>query len=137
MSEDKPPELVMVPLIRARFCELIAIATPLRAQSEQLFLMGLLSAMDAILDMPMNALLAELPVSDEIKFALMGGAGKFRDVYEIVLNYETGTWEPLLHAVKRARLNEADIPEFFLKSLDWANQVSSLAAPEPAPKSMA
>jgi EAL and modified HD-GYP domain-containing signal transduction protein len=131
MSEDKPAELVMLPLIRARFCELIAMSTVLLSKAEELFLMGLLSAMDAILDMPMNALLAEIPVSEEIKFALLGGEGKFRDVYEIVSNYETGTWEPLLQAVKRVRVSEELIPELFLRSLDWANQVVSLDAPEP------
>ena len=136
MSEDKPAELVILPLIRARFCELIALATVLRYKSEELFLMGLLSAMDAILDIPMNALLSEIPVCDEIKFALMGGAGKFRDVYEIVSNYETGTWEPLLEAVKRVHMNEEAIPELFLKSLDWANQVFSLDSPQPTPTSI-
>jgi len=134
MSEDKPAELVMLPLIRARFCELIALATILRYQAEELFLMGLLSAMDAILDMPMNALLGEIPVSDDIKFALLGGAGKFRDVYEIVLNYETGSWEPLLQALKRVRISEELLPQLFLQSLDWANQVSSLDLPEPTPQ---
>jgi c-di-GMP-related signal transduction protein len=128
MGEDKPTETIMVPLIRARFCELIATATTLRAKADQLFLMGLLSAMDALLDTPMTALLSEIPVADEIKDALLGKAGSFRDVYEIVSNYEAGTWEPLLQAVKRVRINEEVIAELFLKSLDWANQVSSLAS---------
>lgn len=126
MGEDKPTELVMMPLIRARFCELIAAATALRAKADQLFLMGLLSAMDAILDTPMNALLSEIPVPNEIKDALLGADGQFRDVYEIVSNYEAGTWEPLLEAIRRVHVNEEAIPELFLKSLDWANQVSSL-----------
>jgi c-di-GMP-related signal transduction protein len=127
MGEDKPAELVMVPLVRARFCELIAAITSLRARADELFLMGLLSGMDAILDTPMSALLSEIPVPDEIKDALLGKVGHFRDVYEIVSNYETGTWEPLLQAVGRVRVKEELVPELFLKSLDWANQVWSLA----------
>lgn len=43
----------------------------------------------------------------------MGGDGKFRDVYKIVSNYETGAWEPLLEAVKRVGVHSADhAPEF-------------------------
>ena len=127
MGEDKPAELVMVPLVRARFCELIAAISALRARADELFLMGLLSGMDAILDTPMSALLTEIPVPNEIKDALLGKVGQFRDVYEIVSNYETGTWEPLLQAVERVRVKEELVPELFLKSLDWANQVWSLA----------
>ena len=127
MGEDKPRELVMVPLVRARFCELIAATTDLRAKAGELFLMGLLSAVDAILDTPMSVVLDGLPVPHEIKAALLGRAGRFRDIYEIVSNYETGTWDPLLQALGRARVKEEFVPELFLKSLDWANRVISFA----------
>lgn len=127
MGEDKSRELIMVPLVRARFCELIATATALRPKSGELFLMGLLSAIDAILDTPMSSVLEGLPVPNEIKEALLGQPGMFRDVYEIVSNYETGTWEPLLQALGRAHVKEESVPELFLNSLDWANQVISFA----------
>jgi len=127
MGDDKPRELVMVPLVRARFCELLATLTNLRARANELFLMGLLSAMDAILDAPMSTVLAEIAVPDEIKEALRGHAGQFRDVYDIVSNYEAGTWEPLLEALKRTRVKEEVVPELFLTSLDWANQVMTMS----------
>ena len=123
MSEDKPVELVMIPLLRARFCELIATNSSLARKSHELFLMGLLSAMDAILETPMTTLLEGIPVSEAIKDALLGKDGQFRDVFEIVSNYETGTWEPLLQAVGRAQVKEELVPELFLKSLDWASEV--------------
>jgi EAL and modified HD-GYP domain-containing signal transduction protein len=81
--------------------------------------------MDAILDTPISALLEDMPVSDEIREALLDKGGQFRDVYEIVSNYENGAWEPMLEAVGRSRVNEEAVPELFLKSLDWANQVMS------------
>jgi EAL and modified HD-GYP domain-containing signal transduction protein len=127
MGEDKPRELVVVPLVRARFCELIATISNLRARAGELFLMGLLSAIDAILDSPMSKVLADIPVPNEIKEALLGREGQFRDIYEIVSNYETGTWESLHQAVGRARVKEELVPELFFKSLDWATQVVSFA----------
>jgi c-di-GMP-related signal transduction protein len=127
MSEGKPRELVVVPLIRARFCELIAAISRLKARADELFLMGLLSTIDAILDRPMSTVLADMPVPDEIKEALLGQGGEFRDIYEIAANYETGTWEPLHKAVERARVKEDLVPELFMKSLDWANQLISFA----------
>ena len=54
MGEDKPRELIVLPLIRARFCELLAPVARLAGSSNDLFLLGLLSAIDAILDMNMD-----------------------------------------------------------------------------------
>ena len=127
MAENKPRELVVVPLVRARFCELIAAVSNLRARAGELFLMGLLSAVDAILDLPMNVVLDDIPIPNEIKEALLGHGGQFRDIYEIVSSYEAGKWEPLHQAVSRAQVNEELVPEIFFKSVDWANQVVSFA----------
>jgi len=77
MGSDKPHELVLVPLPRARFCELLAEAGELRNRANDLFLMGLLSALDAIMDLPMSSVLADIPVQQEIKEALFGQAGRF------------------------------------------------------------
>lgn len=46
MSDEKPQELVMLPLIRARFCKLMAPCAGLAASSNDLFLLGFLSAID-------------------------------------------------------------------------------------------
>jgi len=127
MARNKPPELVMVPLVRARFCELLAGITKLRTQAGDLFLMGLLSAMDAILDRPMSVILADIQVDAKIKEALLGLASPFRDLYEVVLDYETGSWAPLEKSAGRLHIDENLLPDLFLRSLDWANQITSIA----------
>jgi hypothetical protein len=56
-------------LARARFCELLSS----RLQSKtDLFLMGLLSVMDAVLEVSMDVLLEQLPVERETKAVLLG-----------------------------------------------------------------
>jgi c-di-GMP-related signal transduction protein len=127
MGEDKPNELIMVPLLRARFCELLAPVTGLIHKAGNLFFMGLLSVMDAIMDMPLSTVLADIPVQDEIKGALLGQAGQLRDVLEIAINYETGTWEQLVEVTKRARVDEELVPDLFDQSLDWAKGVMNIA----------
>lgn len=127
MGDDKSPELVMTLLVRARFCELLAECAGLKKQECDLFLMGLLSGMDAILDLPMSAILADIPVEDEIKKALLGNPGYFRDVLEIAMSYETGTWKQLIESAKQARVHEEVVPDLFLQSLTWAGQVLGVA----------
>ncbi len=72
MGEDKPQELLVLPLIRARFCELLAPPARLAEASNDLFLLGLLSAIDAILDMRMEDVLKEIAIRPEIRDALLG-----------------------------------------------------------------
>src|SRR5208283_4764093 len=61
-AEQKCSELILMGLTRARFCELLSN----RLQSNtDLFLMGLLSIMDAILEASMDTLLEQLPVEHE------------------------------------------------------------------------
>jgi len=50
--------------------------------------MGLLSVADALLDKPMDEVLLQLPVSQDVKAALCGGQNRFRDVYEVLLAME-------------------------------------------------
>ena len=85
--------------------------------------MGLLSAMDAIMDVPMTAVLADIPLQEEIRTTLLGQAGPFRDILGIVLGYEQGNWQQLAEAAKRVQVNEDFIPDLYAQSLDWAKQV--------------
>src|SRR5260370_40482549 len=68
-AEQKCSELALMGLTRGRFCELLS--GRVHANTD-LFLLGLLSIMDAVLDVSMEALLEQLPVEHETKAALLG-----------------------------------------------------------------
>jgi c-di-GMP-related signal transduction protein len=70
MASDKPPELIRTALTRAFFYEAISHPIGIPAQSSDLFLMGLLSVSDAILDRPIQQILAGLPISPQVSTAL-------------------------------------------------------------------
>lgn len=91
---DKPHELLTTAVIRARMAELVAAARG-RASREAAFLTGLLSVLDALLDQPMEELLAALPLADELRAALLHHQGELGAVLDAVLAYERGDWERL------------------------------------------
>ncbi|MBI1740579.1 MAG: HDOD domain-containing protein [Candidatus Koribacter versatilis] len=86
-AEQKCSELVLTGLARARFCELLSAR--LRSDSD-LFLMGLLSIMDAILEVRMDVLLEQLPVDKETKAALLGQASRLRPLYQLITHAGAG-----------------------------------------------
>jgi c-di-GMP-related signal transduction protein len=122
MATDKQEELVVNSIIRAHFCEALAPVIGLENRATDLYLMGLLSMLDAILDRPMTEVLVEIAVSDEIKAALMNEHTPFRDVFELVVNYERGDWKQFARLASELQADEADIPPIYVESLERAQQ---------------
>ena len=125
MGDGKPEELIALPLVRARFCELLAPLAGLADAANDLFLLGLLSAIDAILDMSMPDILKEITLRAEIHDALLGIPNEFRELFEIVLAYELADWDRMDAAVARLHVAAADIPALHLQSLEWARGILS------------
>jgi c-di-GMP-related signal transduction protein len=93
LGDEVAEGLLRLPLLRAMFCELIGKKVHLHRETNELFLLVLLSVMDALLNMRMLDVLAQIPVDEEIKKALLGKESRYRPIFEVVLDYESGTWE--------------------------------------------
>jgi c-di-GMP phosphodiesterase len=102
---------------------LLAPAAGLADSSNDLFLLGLISATDAILDMKMDDVLKELTLREEIRNALLGAQNTLRRVFDIVLLYEAGAWDELKLAASALKIGEDVVPGIFVESVDWARNV--------------
>ena len=94
LMEGKPEALLVTALVRARMCELVA--SSVNEKSEQMFTIGLLSLLDALMDMPMIELLDELALSSSIKLALLDHDGINGEILLNVILYEQGQWSELI-----------------------------------------
>jgi EAL and modified HD-GYP domain-containing signal transduction protein len=121
-AEQGCSELVLMGMTRARFCELLS--TRLRS-SNDLFLMGLLSIMDAILQVEMEMVLAQVPVDHEIKAALLGQSGGLRPLYQLMLAQESGEWDQSTVLAKQLNLTDDEVGETWWQALTWAQAVTS------------
>jgi EAL and modified HD-GYP domain-containing signal transduction protein len=120
LADGKPDELMTVPLVRGRFCELLAPFAGLAGHANDLFLMGLLSVMDAILDQPIETVLAELPVRHEIKDALLSQKGKYWKLLEIAVAHERADWEKVGALARETRISEERISAMYIEAVDWS-----------------
>ncbi len=120
MAGDKSPELIRTAVTRAYFCEEISETIGMSAQKSDLFLMGLLSLTDAILDQPMNDVLSHLPLSSEVHTALAGGANRFRDVFDVLLSYERAEWTALSSLAAKIGCAEDRVPQCYLSATNRA-----------------
>jgi c-di-GMP-related signal transduction protein len=123
LGDEVAGGLLKLPLLRAMFCELIGTKIGMVREANELFLLGLLSVMDALLNVPMSEVLNEIPVDEEIKKALLGLPSRYRPVFEVVLDYESGTWEQLAHSSRAIGLHENFLPGLYLRSVKWVTDV--------------
>ena len=122
LGANKPAELVVEAALRARFCEGMAPAAGLVHYTEELFLLGLFSLIDAILDRPLENLLQELPIPSMVKATLLGEASPLKDVYDCVLAYVAGDWASLSIQMDRLQLDEEEVPRRYREAVAWAQQ---------------
>jgi len=123
MASGKAAELAALPLVRAQFCELLAPCARQPHSANDLFLLGLLSAMDAILDMRMPDMLKEITMHQEIRDALMGKTNKLREIFEFALNYERGRWEEIGPSAARLGIQKDMIPALDVAAVEWARAI--------------
>ena len=123
MATDKPQELVVNSIIRATFCESLGLSLGMNERREDLFLMGMFSMIDAILDQPLEDALAQLPLSDEVKECLLGNENAFRPVMELAMTYERGQWQRFAEEAKEAGLSEATGSQLYYKALRWVEAI--------------
>lgn len=122
-GQGKSTELVLSALVRARFCELLSPRIP-HGQSD-LFLLGLLSLMDAILEIPMERVLESVPVNHDTRKALLGGEGDLRGFYQLMLAQESGQWQATGELSRELHLSESEVAEKYWDAVRWAQQVSA------------
>lgn len=120
---QKSSDLVLCALVRARFCELLS---PRIGNTESdLFLLGLLSMMDAILEVPMAQVVEHVPLDAETKSVLLGGTGRLRPVYQLMLAQESGDWEQAKNFAVHLRVEEPEVAEIWWQAMQWARQVAA------------
>jgi EAL and modified HD-GYP domain-containing signal transduction protein len=118
--DDKPYGLMTQSLVRAKMCEGLAPAMQLPA--DRAFTVGLFSTLDALMDQHMEELLAQLPLSVEMKAALLRHEGPLGELLQRVLSYERGDWDPLV----ATEHDSTTLREAYLDAIKWASDISTL-----------
>jgi c-di-GMP-related signal transduction protein len=121
-AEQKCSELILMGLTRARFCELLS--TRLQSNTD-LFLMGLLSVMDAILEVPIDVLLEQLPVENEIKAVLLGQNSSLRPLYKLMLAQEAGEWSESSAIATQLKFTDEEVSSNWWQALKWAQEATN------------
>lgn len=112
MSTHPCPALQNI-LLRAKMCELLAIET--KQDADTFFLVGLLSGIDSILDLPLDQALQQLPLSDTISQAILQKSGSAGAALDYALNYEHWQFEQTTYG----NIEPQRIAAIYIECLRW------------------
>lgn len=133
MGQEKSSDLILASLVRARFCELIA--PKVKHGESDLFLMGILSLMDAILEVPIGVIIEKLSLNPEARAQLLcgktGGKTPLSPIYDLMVMREAGDWEAVTKLGKQLDLSLYFINKTYNEAMRWAHQITSAIPPHP------
>ncbi len=121
-AQGKSTELVTLALVRARFCELLS--PKIQHGDSDLFLLGLLSLIDTILEMPMVTVLENISIDQETKSVLLGGGSRLRPLYQLMLAQESGEWEQAAELARQLELKDEEVSDIYWQAVQWSRQVA-------------
>jgi EAL and modified HD-GYP domain-containing signal transduction protein len=125
--DDLRAELMRLALVRARMCELLAEASGMPRAKGPLFLVGLLSVLDQLLETPMETLADSLELASEVREALLRRAEYHGGVLSLVEAYEQGWWDQVGALALSAGVAPTALAPMYLQALAWATELRQVA----------
>ncbi len=122
---DKPNEVTRLSLLRAKFAENLAPVLSMAVKSQELFLMGLFSVLDIILDKPMDEALDMVIVSKDIRKALVDHSGPLASAYNFILQYENANWQEVSRLMLVDNIDMDRVYNAYCDALKWYRKIFS------------
>lgn len=115
-NEEKPEELATQLLIRGKMCEKVALSNGISDVSGYM-IAGMISGLNAMLDIEMSDLLEQVPLSSEIKTAINEGQGDMGKILYNTINFTCGNWKKLSTGIDSEVYDSA-----YRESINWASE---------------
>lgn len=116
LAEGNPNELIRAACIRGKFCELLGNEAQEKTSPSEMFTLGMFSLIDAVIDQPMDKILGDLPLSSQIKRALVEVKGRLAGFIELARSYEKGQWNWVSRLSRALKLDDKILPELYMQA---------------------
>lgn len=123
LCADRPNEVARTSMLRAKFMECLAPVFGLGMKSSEVFLMGLFSILNIILNMPMEEALKKITVSKEIEDALVRGTGNLANIYSFVISYEAADWQEVSRQLIVLNVDTNVIYQAYTETVCWYKEM--------------
>lgn len=139
-DSDGNEEMLKLSFLRATFAQEIAVRLPdCPVGKTEAYMMGMFSTLDYMVDAPLEELLAEIPINDDIKKGLLTGEGDAGKLFKLVISYENADWKTCTQIAVESGLKISDLSQIYINCVEevnsiWENLTTDFARPD-EPKS--
>lgn len=117
-------ELIKTSFLRASFCqELSLCAKNFTLSKSEAYLLGMFSTLGLLMEVPLEAALAELPIADEIKTGLITGEGLAGALYRLVVSYENADWAAMNACAEELGISANLISQKYFECCEAVNTI--------------
>lgn len=122
---EKSPELYTMALNRGKMLEEMVHEDQIKDDNaETMFLFGLLSLMNSMLDIPIEQVLDKLPVPDRIKAGYMDKNSEYNKYLQLIEALERSSPEIFKQLCDDIGFTKKRVAEAYLRSIIWANEMN-------------
>ncbi|MGF1691695.1 EAL and HDOD domain-containing protein [Photobacterium kagoshimensis] len=123
---DKPRELYLMSLQRARMCESLAAGSGTREQAHQAFLVGMFSLLDALLDTSLDQLVKVLPLQDDVEAALLHHKGRLGHTLALLEAYDQANWLQVSEYCEQLGIAETLVTRSYQQASQWSENMLNI-----------
>ncbi len=122
--DEGTEEFLKRSFMRAYFCsELIKFTKDMPISRSEAYLMGMFSTLDHLVDAPLEDILSELPISEEIRSALLTKEGRCGKLYSLVLSYESADWANITTLAKELGIPDQILTTTYFNCVENVNNL--------------
>jgi len=108
---------------RARLMELIA--KKVESFSDQAFMVGMLSLADTVVASPMEQILNDIGLSDNIKQAILKQTGAHGQLLKLAKDMELGNFDATEYEINALDISAEDLLHIQVECIEWTNQLGN------------
>ncbi|MBM7455600.1 EAL and modified HD-GYP domain-containing signal transduction protein [Oceanisphaera litoralis] len=123
ISENKGIELQRLSMVRAKWCELLAEKV-CPALKEDAFMCGLFSLLDVLLELPMEEVVAHIPLTEPIRQALLERKGPLGFLMSLIKDHEQANWTRLQQRLDFIKLSETFSSQCYEEAIQWCRRLN-------------
>jgi EAL and modified HD-GYP domain-containing signal transduction protein len=121
-SDGVRAELIHLALFRARMCEMLTVAAGVPRGGGPMFLIGMFSVLDQLLETPMEKIAESMELAPDVRIALLKRQDFYGAILSLVEAYELGAWDQVDLISESLSISTLDLPAIYLNALAWATE---------------
>lgn len=119
-----PDELIKISFLRATFAsELVEYAQDMTISRSEAYLLGMFSTLGKLMGVPLESALEQLPISDDIKLALLEKEGRTGFLYKLILSYEKADWKTMSSCAAELGIPQSMIAQKYFECVESVNNI--------------